>query len=178
MTFELQPHLRGQWIELRPLQEADRAASWAIARDPLLWELHPDKTRAELVGFKRFFDRALASASAFAVVERASGEVVGGTRYYDLELAKREVAIGYTFLSRRCWGGPYNLDMKRLLLNHAFGSVDTVWFHVADMNLRSRRAMEKLGAVLSHHGPRPQNGQLFDFCYYRIDAAQWRRCHV
>ena len=47
-------------------------------------------------------------------------------------------------------------------------------FHVAVMNMRSRRAMEKQGAVLSHHGPRPQNGVMVDFCYYRVDHASGR----
>ena len=59
--------------------------------------------------------------------------------------------------------------MKRLMLDHALQVVRTVWFHVATTNLRSRRAMEKIGARLSHQGPRPAGGIIVDFCYYRID---------
>ena len=94
----------------------------------------------------------------FAVVENASGQVIGSTRYYDWNPAEKEIAVGYTFLARRFWGGEFNREMKKLVIEHALRQVEVVWFHVAVMNMRSRRAMEKQGAVLSHHGPRPQNG--------------------
>lgn len=175
MSFDLQPHLPGDLLELRPLGPGDRLPLWEVARDPLLWAQHPDKTRSEPEGFARFFDAALASQSAFAVIERASGQVVGSTRFYDWEPARGEIAIGYTFLARRLWGGEANREMKRLLLDHAFGAAARVWFHVAAMNLRSRRAMEKLGARLDHHGLRPQNGEMVDFCYYRVDRDDWKR---
>ena len=174
MGMDLQPRLVGSRVTLRPLVAADLEPLWEVSRDPLIWDLHPDKTRCERSGFERFFAGALESASAFAVVDTLSGEVIGSTRFYDWNPAERQIAIGYTFLARRCWGGPWNQDMKRLLLDHAFEKVDVVWFHVAAMNLRSRRAMEKLGAVLSHQGPRPQNGVMFDFLYYRIDRPAQR----
>lgn len=174
MSLDLQPHLQGDLLRLRPLEPADREPLWSVARDPLLWEQHPDKTRSEPEGFALFFDAALASRSALTVIERSSGEVAGSTRFYDWDPERREVAIGYTFLARRLWGGPANAQMKRLLLGHAFGSVERVWFHVAATNLRSRRAMEKLGARVDRHGLRQQNGQMLDFCYYRIDREEWR----
>lgn len=60
---------------------------------------------------------------------------------------RREVEIGWTFLDRSCWGGRYNREMKQLMLEHAFDVVDAVVFRVHSDNARSRRAVEKLGAV-------------------------------
>jgi RimJ/RimL family protein N-acetyltransferase len=57
------------------------------------------------------------------------------------------VEIGWTFLARQYWGGSYNLEVKRLMLEHAFRFIDTVVFWVGDTNWRSQRAMEKIGGV-------------------------------
>jgi RimJ/RimL family protein N-acetyltransferase len=169
--LDLQPRLRGELLNLRPLETGDREALWAASRDPLIWEQHPNPERATPAGFAVFFDNAMASGGAFAVEDRVSGRIIGTTRFYELDPGTASVAIGYTFLSRDSWGGAANREMKRLLLEHALASVDTVWFHVAATNTRSRRAMEKIGARLSHHGPRPTGGRTIDFCYYRIDRG-------
>ena len=60
---------------------------------------------------------------------------------------RSEIEIGWTFLARRCWGGHYNGEMKRLMLEHAFQTVDRVIFVIGPENWRSRRAVEKIGAV-------------------------------
>jgi len=64
--------------------------------------------------------------------------------------------------------------MKQLMIRHASRWADGIWFHVATTNLRSRRAMEKLGARAMFEGKRPLNGALVDFLYYRIDGADVR----
>lgn len=171
--FDLRPVLQGPTLLLRPVQSADLEPLWEVARDPLLWELHPDKTRCQRDGFERFFAAAL-EAGALVVMERTGGRIVGSSRYYDWEPGRREVAIGYTFLARDCWGGTANGEMKRLMIDHAARWVDRIWFHVAKMNLRSCRAMEKLGAVAAFEGPRPQNGEMVDFVYYCVDTARAR----
>ena len=53
----------------------------------------------------------------------------------------------WTFLARKYWGGRYNAEMKRLLLNHAFTFVQNVVFYVGEKNIRSQKAMEKIGAI-------------------------------
>ena len=174
MSLDPQPRLSGQHLTLRPLTLTDLEPLWSVSRDPLIWEQHPDKTRSDRAGFGRFFAAALESNAALAVLDKATGEVIGSTRFYDVDPQRRETAIGYTFLARRYWGGPWNAEMKQLLLAHALAEVDRVWFHVAATNWRSRRAMEKIGARLSHHGPRPQNGEMMDFCYYVIEKP-WPR---
>ncbi|MBT8099655.1 MAG: GNAT family N-acetyltransferase, partial [Gammaproteobacteria bacterium] len=59
-----------------------------------------------------------------------------------------EIEIGWTFLARKYWGGNYNAEIKALMLQHAFRFVDTVVFWIGEENIRSRRAVEKIGAVL------------------------------
>jgi RimJ/RimL family protein N-acetyltransferase len=174
LQFDMQPELRGATLRLRPLQAVDQEPLWEVARDPLVWELHPDKTRSERAGFLRFFQNSLESGGALAVLDRASGNIIGSSRYYDWDPARREVAIGYTFLSRRVWGGATNREMKELMLRHAMRWASHVWFHVAATNLRSRRAMEKLGAAAVFERQRPLNGAMVDFVYYRLDAAGLR----
>jgi RimJ/RimL family protein N-acetyltransferase len=173
MELDLQPLLHGEHLVLRPVLPADLAPLWAVARDPLLWEQHPDQTRHQRAGFERFFAGAL-SGHALIVEDRRTGRVVGSTRYYEWDPHRREIAIGYTFLDRSHWGGVANGEMKRLLIEHAAPHVDRIWFHVGKHNLRSRRAMEKIGARLAFEGQRPQNGEMIDFVYYLIEPAQWR----
>jgi RimJ/RimL family protein N-acetyltransferase len=174
MDFEAQPVLRGPTLCLRPLESDDQEPLWQAARDPLIWEQHPDKTRSDRAGFLRFFQDSLQSRGALAVVDLASDRLIGTSRFYDWDAARREIAIGYTFLVRQHWGGPANAEMKQLMIQHAARWAHGIWFHVATTNLRSRRAMEKLGARAMCEGKRPLNGALVDFVYYRIDGADVR----
>jgi N-acetyltransferase len=149
MTFvDLQPTLTGTLVTLRPLRAADWEELFAVASDPLLWEQHPERERYREEVFREFFRIALASQSAFAVLDASDGTIIGSSRYHGHDAAAREIEIGWSFLARRCWGGTYNREMKRMMLDHAFTFVDRVVFVVGEKNTRSRRAVERLGAVL------------------------------
>jgi RimJ/RimL family protein N-acetyltransferase len=171
MPFDLQPVLRGELLELRPLRAEDFSALYAAASDPLVWEQHPNRDRHEEEVFKKFFRGALDSGGAFAAVDNADGRVIGSSRYHGYDEARSAIEIGWTFLARTHWGGRYNGEMKRLMLGHAFKFVDNVVFLVGPDNLRSRRAVEKIGGVLA--GTRP-NGEGRDSVVYRITAAAFR----
>jgi N-acetyltransferase len=146
MEFDLQPELRGRVLTLRPLVIADFEAVYAAASDPLVWEQHPEPLRYRREVFQKFFDGAMASKGAFAVIDLASRKIIGSSRYYDYNPAMREVKIGYSFLSRAFWGGVYNPEMKKLMLDHAFGFVDRVLFEIGESNLRSQTAIQRIGA--------------------------------
>jgi RimJ/RimL family protein N-acetyltransferase len=148
MNFDLQPHLHGELLKLRPLQRDDFSALYKVASDPLIWEQHPQKERYQFEVFKEFFKGAMASGGALLASKAGSDQVIGSSRYYGLDLAKKQVAIGYTFLSRECWGHTYNKEMKKLMLDHAFKFVDAVIFHIGENNTRSRKAIEKTGGTL------------------------------
>jgi N-acetyltransferase len=173
MEFDLQPTLTGEHLLLRPLRPEDREATWEVARDPLIWALHPDQTRYHRAGFEHFFAGLLSDSGSLAVVDNATGRIIGVSRYYEWEPQRREVAVGYTFLARAYWGGWANGEMKRLMIQHAAPHADAIWFHVGKGNLRSRRAMEKIGAVAAFEALRVQNGEMIDFVYYRIEPAGW-----
>ena len=147
--FELQPHLTGDLLDLRPLQPADWEALFRAASDPLIWELHPVSDRWKEEIFRQYFREGLECGGAFAVIDRETGEMIGSSRYSNLKPEESEIEIGSTFLVRSRWGGIWNGEMKRLMLDHAFRFVDTVVFRIGTDNLRSRRAIEKIGGVLT-----------------------------
>ncbi len=147
-AFELQPHLVGNLLEVRPLRPEDWESLFAVASDPLIWEQHPAHDRYKKEVFKEFFREALESGGAFVVIDRETQEVIGSSRYFGSEPRKREIEIGWTFLARSHWGGKYNRELKRLMLDHAFRFVESVVFLIGPTNVRSQKAMEKIGGVM------------------------------
>ena len=147
MPFDLQPHLTGILIELRPLTPNDWDELFAIASDSLIWEQHPEPDRYKEGVFRIFFKDALESGGAFVIIDRKTQRIIGSTRFYGYDQEKSEIEIGWTFLARKYWGGRFNAEMKRLLLNHAFRVVQSVVFFAGEHNVRSQKAMEKLGAI-------------------------------
>jgi len=73
--------------------------------------------------------------------------VIGSSRFHCYDLVRSEIEIGWTFLARSHWGGAYNAELKRLMLAHAFKFVDNVIFFIGATNIRSQRAMEKIGGI-------------------------------
>jgi RimJ/RimL family protein N-acetyltransferase len=149
MTFDLQPHLKGQLIELRPLRREDWNDLFAVASDPLIWEQHPESDRYKEDIFKIFFEGALESGGAFVVIDTNTRQIIGSTRFHGYDPEKSEIEIGWTFLARKYWGGRYNREMKQLMLAHAFKFVENVVFFVGENNVRSQKATEKIGAIKS-----------------------------
>jgi N-acetyltransferase len=149
MFFELQPILKGELIELRPLAPQDWHELFAVASDPLIWEQHPENDRYKEDVFKIFFKGALESGGAFVVVDTKTQQIIGSTRFHGYDPKNSEVEIGWTFLARKYWGGRYNREMKQLMLTHAFKFVENVVFFVGENNIRSKRATEKIGASKS-----------------------------
>jgi N-acetyltransferase len=145
--MDLQPTLTGALLELRPLRADDWPRLLEAASDPLIWEQHPERDRYKPEVFRRYFDGAMESRGAFAIVDRATGQVIGSSRYCDYKPADSQIEIGWTFLERKYWGGKYNGELKRLMIHHALRFVDNVVFVVGEKNIRSQRALEKIGAT-------------------------------
>jgi RimJ/RimL family protein N-acetyltransferase len=152
--MDLQPVLRGELLALRPLAESDFDVLFAVAADPLIWEQHPQSDRYKEEVFREFFRGAMQSGGAFLVTDVRDGRVIGSSRYHAYDPVASEVEIGWTFLARPYWGGRYNAEMKRLMLDHAFRFVERVVLLIGPQNIRSQRAAEKIGAV--------RNGTRFD----------------
>ena len=165
---DLQPHLIGDLVELRPLRREDWEGLFAVASDPLIWEQHPAWDRYKEEVFREFFEGALESGGAFVAVDRATGQIVGSTRYYAHDAGKKEIEIGWTFLARSHWGGKYNGEMKRLMLAHAFEFADSVLFLVGSTNVRSRKAVERIGGVLAGTREANLNGRIIEHVVYKV----------
>ena len=148
MPFDLQPTLRSTLVALRPLRASDWSALYAVASDSLIWAQHPASDRYQEDVFREFFRVALESKSAFVAIDVQNGRVIGSSRYFGYNESEREIEIGWSFLARSHWGGRYNGEMKALMLHHAFQFVDHVIFVIGPQNLRSQRAVERIGAVL------------------------------
>lgn len=169
MPFDLQPHLKGELLRLRPLQADDFSQLFAIASDPLIWEQHPDKDRYREEVFTEFFRQGLLSGAMLIAFDNKTDQVIGSTRFF-YNSEKNELEIGWTFLARSYWGGSYNREMKDLMLRHAFRFVESVIFLVGTQNLRSQKALEKIGA--RKIGSETDNIGRESFVY-QITASGW-----
>jgi N-acetyltransferase len=147
MAFDLQPVLKGELLELRPLRSEDFDDLYAVASDPLIWEQHPSSDRYKEEVFKEFFREGMESGGALIAIDSKDGRIIGSSRYHAYKEEQSEIEIGWSFLARTRWGGVYNREMKWLMLRHAFQFVKSVVFLVGPQNLRSQKAMEKIGGV-------------------------------
>ncbi len=148
MEFDLQPtYLKNDSIFLQPLHANDFEALYKVASDPLIWEQHPNKNRYQREVFEVFFEGAILSKGAFMVYYINNKALIGSSRFYDYNKAKNSVTIGYTFIARAYWGKWYNKALKGIMLNYAFKHVNTVLFYIGSNNIRSQKAIQKIGAV-------------------------------
>jgi RimJ/RimL family protein N-acetyltransferase len=175
--FDLQPtHLKNELIELRPLQATDFESLYQIASDPLIWEQHPIKNRYQRPAFETFFSDGITSRGAFLILDARLNKAIGSTRYYDYDQNKKQVAIGYTFLSRDRWGTLYNRALKMLMLDYAFNFVDTVIFHIGSENIRSQKAILKLGSKKRNDiEEKYLEGQKVIHYIYEITKEEWKK---
>lgn len=176
MQIDLQPkHLQNELVKLIPLKETDFETLYTVASDPQIWEQHPNPDRYKRDVFQNYFNGAIASQSAFLIRDAKTNEPIGCTRFYGLDLNANSIHIGYTFFARSCWGKSFNSNTKKLMLDHAFTIVDNVIFHIGSYNMRSRKAIEKLGAklveekMIAYHGETPTPN-----CVYIIKKQNWQ----
>src|SRR5271170_4638741 len=105
MSFDLQPILKGEFLELGPLRVEDFLGLYVVAADPLIWEQHPVKDRYKKDVFKKFFRESLESGGALVAIDSKNGQIIGSSRFHGYDKEKNEIEIGWTFLARSHWGG-------------------------------------------------------------------------
>lgn len=178
--------LRGTHVHLEPLQAAHHDDLVEAVQDGALWKLWytaiPTTQGMAAEIERRLNLHAQGSMTPFAVIDPASGRAVGMTTYMNIDAANRRVEIGSTWYRRSVQRGALNTEAKRLLLGHAFDTLNciAVEFRTHFFNQQSRRAIERLGAKLdgilrSHqinNHPLAQ-GALRDTCVYSILASEW-----
>ncbi|MGX7666929.1 GNAT family N-acetyltransferase [Flavobacterium pedocola] len=173
--MNLQPILENDIVKLSPLKETDFEALYQVASDPPIWEQHPNKDRYKREVFQNFFEGAMASGGAFLILDKEKNVAIGSTRFYDYNESEKSILIGYTFYARAYWGSTYNPQVKKLMLDYAFQFLDKVYFHIGALNIRSQKAIERLGAAkvrtieVAYHGePEKLNFE------YVIEKQNWR----
>lgn len=172
----LLPHisLHGTIVHAKPLQPDDVTELFNVASDPLIWEQHPEPIRYQKPVFERFFQEALRSAGAYVVYESVSGKVIGSSRFYDEQADRSFVKIGYTFLAREFWGGRFNADLKYIMISHALTEFSEVHFEIGEQNVRSLRAIERIGARYVQTVSKEFPGELAQpHRIYSISVDEW-----
>lgn len=147
MHLDLQPTLENPAVLLKPLKPEDFEALYLTASDPKIWEQHPNKDRWQRDVFLKYFQGAMESNGAFLIIDKATGGIAGGTRFYDYNETEKSILIGYTFYAVKFWGTGLNPAVKKLMMNYIFQFVDKVHFHIGATNFRSQIAIQRLGAV-------------------------------
>jgi RimJ/RimL family protein N-acetyltransferase len=174
--FDLQPTLQNSLLKLVPLQEQDFEALYQVASDPLLWRQSPSKDRYQRPVFEIFFREAIQSKAAFLLYDIKTAEIIGTSRYHDIHSADESITIGYTFLARAYWGGTYNKALKTLMLDHAFTQSKQVFFSIGENNIRSQKAIEKLGAIKTGHTENHTSSQPKNKHYiYKLTKETWQK---
>jgi N-acetyltransferase len=175
----LQSILENENIELCPLNEQDFDDLYAVASDPKIWEQHPNKERWQREVFQTFFKGAIQSKGAYKIIEKATGDIAGSTRFYDYNEAENSVFIGYTFYATKYWGKGFNHAVKEIMLDYAFQFVSKVYFHIGANNIRSQIAIGRLGAekireeLVNYFGEAPK----LNFVY-EIDKQNWEKARL
>lgn len=145
--MNLQVSLENDWVLLEPLSENDFEALYKVAKDPLIWEQHPNLDRYQRDVFTAFFREAIQSKGAFLIFDKKTSKVIGSSRFNKVVDTKNAIEIGWSFLSREKWGGDYNRSIKELMMDYAFQFVDFIVFYIDKDNIRSQKAVQKLGAI-------------------------------
>jgi N-acetyltransferase len=153
--------LKGQRVYLKELRPEYLPALKQLAKDPRLWEY----TKSFIIddSFDEQFDHYMKMAfgeqgdcifsvglqKSFVIFRSSDDAIIGMTRYYGIDEKNKRLDIGYTWYTPEVWGRVHNKECKLLLLQYAFEvlQMNRVGFHVAHINLRSQRAVEKIGGV-------------------------------
>ncbi len=174
--------LEGAHVRLEPLTLAHVSGLCAVGLDADLWQWIPQPVRTpeEMQAYvaQALDERAEGRSMPFATIERATGTIVGSTRYGNIDLANRRVEIGWTWIGRPWQRTAVNTEVKLLMLSHAFDALGCIRVELKTdrLNERSRNAIRRLGA--SEEGTLRQHmvtagGRLRDTVYYSILDGEW-----
>ncbi|HET7784922.1 MAG TPA: serine/threonine dehydratase [Myxococcales bacterium] len=174
--------LEGALVRLEPMRPEHAEALARVGLDPQLWEWVPAPVRTP-DEMRAYVESALEEqrrgrALPFVVVDRKSGEIVGSTRFANIDRESRRLEIGWTWYAPRFQRTGVNTESKRLLLTHAFETLgaNRVELKTDALNARSRAAIARLGAVEEGTFRRHQivsGGRVRDTVWFSIVDREW-----
>ena len=177
--------LKGRHVYLQKLVPAYKELIRPLAKDERIWEFTRRFTIDDTYDqqFDAYFDNAIdpngrGIQQTFVIHETASDQIIGMSRFYEYEKAEKRLAIGFTWYIPSVWGRVYNKECKLLMLQYAFEEIGVlrVEFTVVGQNIRSQKAVEKIGGikegVLRKHGFRP-DGTPKDTVFFSIVDDEW-----
>jgi RimJ/RimL family protein N-acetyltransferase len=169
--------LEMQGVRLEPLAPRHAIGLCAAVQDGELWKLRitsaPEPDQVD-----QYILQAIAGRCAFAVLDAASGQVIGSTSYHDIVPALDRLEIGYTWYAKSRQRSHVNTCCKLMLLRHAFDTLGcaVVGFRTDNFNFASQAAIARLGAkldgVIRHHALRRDN-TVRDTFLYSITRGEW-----
>ncbi|WNS46877.1 GNAT family protein [Paenibacillus sp. MMS20-IR301] len=174
--------LEGSVVTLVPLKEEHRPELVKLLIDPLIWEytwrkISTSQQAHQLID-TAMVNQAMGTDIPYAVIDRASGRIAGSTRIMHLDYTHRNAEIGGTWISPEYWRTPVNTESKSLLLHHCFEDLNLIRvnFSIVSDNLRSQRAIERIGAVregILRKQRLTAGGAALDNALYSIIDDEW-----
>nr|WP_288008451.1 GNAT family protein [Kyrpidia sp.] len=181
--MEIRPvELIGRHVKLVPMLESHVDALFEAGKYPEIWEYMSVKvkTKGDMV---RLVQHALDARDQgtefpFVIIEQEENKVVGSTRFLDISAEHRHLEIGWTWLTPKVWRTCVNTECKYLLLSYCFEELGTIRVQLKTdaRNLRSQRAIERIGAVREGVFRRHRivcEGYVRDSVYYSIIDSEW-----
>lgn len=178
MTDKTTPSMPQPWLEnetllLRPVKAEDAEALYQAASHPDIWAQHPNRYRYQRAVFTPYFN-FLVSHGALVFIDKTQNRLFGCSRFYRTPHTG-VLSIGFTFIHIDYWGTGMNGQIKSLMLTHGFQSDAEIWFHVDPNNIRSQKAVEKLGAILTAKERLDLGTGQADFYSYQLTRANWEK---
>lgn len=175
--------LEGKRTKLIPLTMEHAEELWETAKDESIWTHYTFRKIENIEKFREFLKASLEEASAgkgftFTIIDKSTGRMKGGTSFLDIQPASRSLEIGRTWIAKELQGTGFNAECKYLLLKYCFEELELirVFFKTDSNNIRSQKAMEKIGAkyegTLRNHMIR-EDGTFRHSAYYSIVESEW-----
>ena len=134
---------------IKQLKNIDFNLLYNIGKNKKIWEQHPEHDRWKKEKFTNFFNNGIKNEfGIYGIFDKSNNNIIGSTRFYLYNKKENCVKLGFTFLTPDHWGANTNLQIKTLMLGYAFNYVENVYFDIGKNNIRSRKAIEKIGATL------------------------------
>ncbi|MDX1700970.1 MAG: GNAT family N-acetyltransferase [Melioribacteraceae bacterium] len=171
-----QPILENDLVSLRPLLETDFDLLYEVAKDPLIWEQHPNSDRYKPDVYSEFFEDSMNSKGALIIIDKSTNNVIGSSRFNPINNVENAIEIGWSFLSRDYWGGRYNKSVKKLMIDYAFEFVEDIIFYIGKDNIRSQKAVIKIGGrrIIENHLNHLIKDSYSDWTYL-INKMDWKK---